>query len=174
MIIVVEGKNDYNKIKSVFNKANVLITNGSAVDHQFINMLKEMSKDQEIVLCLDPDHAGDKIRNTISNAIPNSKHVFANPDIARSKNGKKIGIEHMTISDIKELFSDIKSSTSDAQITQQDLFELGLSGGKNSKKLRKQIGIQLNIGYGNSKQFLQRLNMVNISKEQLRSLYDCQ
>ena len=173
MNIVVEGKNDYNKIKSVFKDVYILQTNGSALEDEFINMLKSIEKSHEIVLCLDPDFAGEKIRRIISSHIPNVNHVYARPDLAKSKNGKKIGIEHMSNNDIKKLFYNIKRPVIKNNFNMQDMHDLGLSGSKDSKKLRMSIGEKLKIGYGNAKQFLYRLNMVNITKEELRNLYDC-
>jgi ribonuclease M5 len=174
MIIVVEGKNDYSKIKTVFPKANVLITNGSAVDDEFLEMLKIAAIDNEIILCLDPDYAGERIRRKIMEVIPQALHVFADPKISRSKNGKKIGIEHMSKDDIKALFNHIITPTKKAKLTKIDMLDLGLSGDINSREARKAIGLKLNIGYANAKQFLMRLNMINISIEELRRLYDSQ
>lgn len=172
MIIVVEGKNDFNKIRLVFKDAYVVMTNGSAVDSEIIDRLKTLSKENEIVLCLDPDHAGERIRRIISNHIPTAKHVFANHEAAISKNGKKIGIEHMTTNDIKLLFKEIKAAPKENKITKMDLFDLGLSGVELAFERRRKLGVKLHIGYANAKQFLYRINMANISKEQLRSLLE--
>ena len=174
MIIVVEGKNDYSKIKNVFPEANVLITNGSAVEEEFLEMLKTMAIDNEIILCLDPDYAGERIRRKITEVIPQALHVFADPKISRSKNGKKIGIEHMSRKDIEALFKHIITPSKKAKLTKIDMLELGLSGDSYSREARIAIGLKLNIGYANAKQFLIRLNMINISKEELRRLYDSQ
>lgn len=173
MIIVVEGKNDCNKIKSVFPMANVLITNGSAVDLQLIEMLKSLSLHHEIILCLDPDYAGERIRTKISKAIPSAKHVYAHVNEAISRNGKKVGIEHMSNRNIMNMFSNIKTPAKNDKFVMQDLFDMGLAGGSDSRELRVIIGKKLNIGYSNAKQFLYRLNMVDITKKDLRSLYDC-
>lgn len=173
MIIVVEGKNDYSKIKSVFPWADVLTTNGSAVDLQLVELLKSLSLHHEIILCLDPDYAGEKIRTTISKAIPSAKHVYANVNDATSSNGKKVGIEHMNNKSVVDMFSIIKTPAKRNKFVIQDLFDLGLTGGTNSSKYRKIVGEKLNIGYANAKQFLYRLNMIDISKDDLRSLYDC-
>ena len=40
MVIVVEGKNDKNRIESIFKNAFVIITNGSEINKDTINTLK--------------------------------------------------------------------------------------------------------------------------------------
>src|SRR5690554_2497331 len=108
MVIVVEGKNDYNKIKTVFPNANVIITNGSDVNFDLIQRLTVLSQKDEIVLCLDPDFPGEKIRMEITKAIPNVAHVYAKKSQAISSNKRKVGIEHMNKADIKAMFNYIQ------------------------------------------------------------------
>ena len=51
-----------------------------------------------------------------------------------------------------------------------DLYALGLNGFPNSKILRDKISEHLNIGMPNAKTFLKRLNMINITKDELINL----
>ena len=46
------------------------------------------------------------------------------------------------------------------------MINFGLTGSNNSKRRREILGEILGIGYGNSKQFLNRLNNYGISKEE--------
>lgn len=172
MVIVVEGKNDYNKIKSIFPEVEVLITNGSAVSDEFLKMVKKLSLVDEIVLCLDPDGPGNKIRKEITAVIPDAYHVFAKKGLAISKNHKKVGIEHMSTSDIKELFSNIKFNRLGSDVTYQDLFKLGYTGNKESKLKRERLGNHLGIGACNAKQLLKRINMFGITLKEIED-YDC-
>lgn len=172
MVIVVEGKNDYNKIKSVFPDADVIITNGSAVNQELLDNLKQLSKRQEIVLCLDPDFPGLKIRNAISSYIPEVKHVYANQKDAISANKKKVGIEHMLKKDIIDMFSSIKFTKSGSDIMQSDLLNLGLIGEAGSRAARAFLCEELKIGYCNSKTLLNRLNMYGYTLSEVRHVYD--
>ena len=165
MIIVVEGKNDKNKILNCFPHAFVLITNGSAISNNIIEELKQKSVTEEIVLCLDPDGPGEKIRKTIQNAIPSCKNVYAEKAKAISKNHKKVGIEHMSKSDIKSLFSNVYTPQFNNHITYMDLYKLGLM---DSKEKRNELCHKLHFGYCNAKQLLKRVNMYNISYEEIR------
>ncbi len=53
------------------------------------------------------------------------------------------------------------------EFTKEDLVNLGLNGLPNSRGKRERIGNYLGIGYGNSKQFLNRLNNFGITREEL-------
>lgn len=96
MVVVVEGKNDANKIKSIFPNVNIIITNGSEINKQTIEDIYKASLNDEVVLCLDPDGPGEKIRRKILEKVTNVNQVFAIKSKAISKNKKKIGIEHMS------------------------------------------------------------------------------
>jgi len=168
MIVIVEGKNDYNKIKSVYHNLSILITNGSAVSDEFLDLVKKIRETNQIVLCLDPDYAGEKIRKTLLSVVPNAYQVFADRERAISKNGKKIGIEHMSQDDIRKLFSKIMISDYHENITMNDMYDLGLIGSSDSALKREELGKKLGIGYANAKQFLRRLNMFNITIEDIK------
>lgn len=167
MVVIVEGKNDYNKIKSIYPHLDILITNGSAISDEFLNLVNKVSEKKEIVLCLDPDFAGEKIRKRLLEVVPDAHHIFPNRSDAISKNGKKVGVEHMTTENIKKVFSNIKTKTNGGSITNDDLLKLGLVGCKGSRIKREQLGKRLGIGYTNSKQMLNRLNMFNISYKEI-------
>lgn len=167
MIVIVEGKNDYNKLKSIFPVLDILITNGSSVSSEFIELVKKLAVKEEIVLLLDPDHPGEKIRRTIQEVVPDAMHIFADKKKAISKNKRKVGIEHMNKEDIISLFDEIKTAKRASDITQEMLYEYGLIGQECSKDKRIQLGLRLGIGYTNSKQLLKRLHLFGISKKEL-------
>ena len=171
MVIVVEGKNDRNKIESIFKDAFIIITNGSEINDNVIDTIKTLANTNEVILCLDPDGPGEKIRKKIMENVPTCKNVYADKSKAISKNHKKVGIEHMTTSEIKKLFSYVYTPTYEGNITFEELYDLGLM---ESKVLREKLCMNLHIGYCNAKQLLKRLNMLNINinviKENLKWL----
>lgn len=173
MVIVVEGKNDYNKIKSIYPDVEVIMTNGSAISEETIRLINKLAKIDEVVLCLDPDGAGNKIRQKITENVPNVLHVYAKKSLAISKNHKKVGIEHMHKDDIKELFKDIKLKCVGSDVTYQDLYDLGLTGKVDSQAKREKLGEYLGIGACNTKQLLRRINMFGIKLEEIKVFYDC-
>lgn len=169
MVIVVEGKNDANKLKTIFKDVDIIITNGSEINEQTLLDIYRTSLRTKVILCLDPDGPGEKIRKKIIEKVPNVSQVFAKKNLAISKNKKKVGIEHMSKKDILEMFKDIKESKNDGNITYIDLFELGYM---TSKEKRIRLCEYLNISYCNGKQLLKRLNMFGITLEEILE-YDC-
>lgn len=170
-VIVVEGIHDQTKIVEVYPEANVVITNGSEISKATLDLLKELSKNNEIIIFTDPDSPGEKIRNTIAEFIPNVKHAFLRKKDAISKNKKKVGIEHTSKECIIESLSclymdDGKPDT----IGIQDMYALGLIGMPNSAMRREAISDLLNIGKPNAKTFLKRINMLQIKKEVLEKI----
>ena len=77
MVIVVEGKNDKNKLENIFREAFIIITNGSEISKDTLDTIKEISVNNEVVLCLDPDGPGERIRKIIMEYVPTCSNVYA-------------------------------------------------------------------------------------------------
>ena len=99
----------------------------------------------------DSDSAGFLIRNHIRGAIKNGKiiNVYI-PDIMGKEKRKikpsaegKLGVEGIDCKIILDAFdkAGVMSSAAESRVrlTKTDLFELGLSGGKNSSEKRKKL-----------------------------------
>ena len=170
-VIVVEGIHDEMKIKSVFPNANVVITNGREISQSTLDMIKKLSETNEIIIFTDPDSPGEAIRKRITEIVPNAKQAFLRKKDAISKNSKKVGIEHADSDIIKESLDNLYIfNNSNNNINMSDLFRLGLNGNSGSAVLRDRISEHLNIGKPNAKTFLSRLNLINISLEELEDL----
>ncbi len=170
-VIVVVGYHDESKIKSVYKDAFCVVTNGSEISVETINFIKELSKNNRIIIFTDPDYPGERIRNIIANEVSNVSHAFLNKKDCISKNNKKVGIEHASSEAIIEALSKIyKEDKIKNNITNQDLFALGLNGNVNSHILREKISDKLNIGNPNAKLFLKRINLLGLTKEELEDL----
>ena len=170
-IIVCEGTHDEHKILAAYPNARCVITNGSEIGEDTLNLIKELSKKYEIVIFTDPDSPGEKIRKRIVEIVPNAKHAFIKKDKCISTNNKKVGVEHATLTDIKEALENLLSPRDDVEpLTLSDLYELGLSGTPESSKLRQALGKKLNIGNPNTKTFIKRIAMLGIDKEKLKTM----
>ncbi len=162
-VVVVEGLHDLERLKSIYSDIDVLITNGSEID-SFLPQIIEVSKKRDIILFLDPDYPGERIRKIIQAQIPNAKNAFLKKHLAISKNKKKVGIEHAKKEDIIEALENHLSVVENSNlITTNDLYKLGLIGEKNSQKLRDEICYKFNLGHANAKTFLNRINMFGIT-----------
>lgn len=170
-VIIVEGTHDEIRIKSIYPSANVVCTNGSEISEETLAFIQRLSVDNEIIIFTDPDYPGERIRGIIERVVPNAKHAFLRKEDAISRNHKKVGIEHASREKLVEALENVYAPISNQiTITSSELYELKLSGYPYSAKLRELIARQLNIGKPNGKTFLKRLNLIQISKEELKEL----
>lgn len=171
-MFVVEGKNDLNKLKSIFKDINVVSVNGSEISKDTLNYLKTISDTHEIILCMDPDQPGKRIRDYLENNLKNVKHIFFDPKYSKSKNNKKIGLEHIDSEILKTKFNEIINfnNKNENNILIEDLINLNLVGNNNSKELRLKLTNYLKIDNCNAKRLLKRLNSLNITKNELNKI----
>lgn len=166
-VIIVEGIHDEMRIKSIYPNANVILTNGNQISEETITMIKKLSETNEIIIFTDPDYPGERIRKIITDVVPSAKQAFLRKNEAISKNKKKVGIEHASKESIVNSLQNVYTYSYKETITLKDLYELGLNGNSNSAILRNKVSDKLNIGKPNAKTFLKRINLINISKEEL-------
>lgn len=168
-IVVVEGLHDLERLKKIFPDMDILITNGSEIEEN-LPVIVEASKKRDIILFLDPDYPGERIRKRIQEVIPNAKHAFLKKDLAISKNKKKVGIEHAKDSDLIDALNNCLTPVESTNlVTYLDLYNLGLFGNKDSQKLRDKVCEKLNLGHTNGKTFLKRINMFNITIKEVEN-----
>lgn len=150
--VIVEGKYDKIKLSNILD-AFIIETNGFAIfkDKSKLSFIKKLAKERGIIILTDSDHAGFMIRNYISSGVPKEqiKNVYI-PDIfgkekrkdTPSKEGK-LGVEGMTkeviLVSLEKAGVSSTSSVCDNPITTVDFYDLGLTGGANSKAKRKAV-----------------------------------
>lgn len=164
-VIVVEGKDDASAIKKAL-KAEIITTGGFSFPKGTIDRIKEAQKRCGVIIFTDPDFAGEKIRKKISNEVKGCKHAFLPREEAK-KDGD-IGIENASVKSILNALSKVRteSNTIRSEFKQVDLIRNGLIGENNSSEKRDEIGKIIGIGYGNAKQFLNRLNNYGVTREE--------
>lgn len=150
--VIVEGKYDKIKLSNILD-AFIIETNGFAIfkDKSKLSFIKKLAKERGIIILTDSDHAGFMIRNYISSGVPKEqiKNVYI-PDIfgkekrkdTPSKEGK-LGVEGMTkgviLASLEKAGISSTSSVCNNPITTVDFYDLGLTGGANSKAKRKAV-----------------------------------
>ena len=171
-VIVVEGLHDEIKIKSVFPDAFCVITNGSEISEETLKYIKKLSETHGIIIFTDPDSPGERIRSEVLRVVPNAKNAFIHKKDAISHNNKKVGVEHASKEMIRNALIDIYNVTKKEKgnITNIDLFNLGLNGNDLSSIYRDRISDILNIGRPNNKSFLKRINEIGLSLDKLEEL----
>lgn len=172
-VIVVEGKSDVQRLENLIN-ADFVICNGSAVDQKTIDYIKKLSLTRNVIIFTDPDYPGMQIRNKISQQVANISHAFV--DRNKASNGKKLGIAECEKEELLRALSDyVTFAEKKENISMQDFIDLGLNGHPNSSSLRNKVAEKLSLGYGNAKTILKRINMSNITYQELKeAINDCQ
>ena len=195
--LVVEGRYDKNTLSQIID-APIFVTNGFGIfnNPETLSLLRSVAERRGLIVLTDSDGGGLVIRNYLKGAIPPElvKPAYI-PDIpgkgkrkaAPGKEGK-LGVAGM---DPATLLTALKNAgatflddltvgaaigrprTATAnQITKTDLFELGLSGGADSKArrkpLQKMLGFPENLS---AHALLTALNCV-ITREALFSLLE--
>ena len=167
-VIVVEGKTDVATLSNIV-KAEFITTNGFEISEETIELIEKVNKTKGVILFLDPDGPGEKIRMKIMNRIPNLKHAFVNPKYA--KKGKKLGVAETDKEHILEaLENNVTLKERKISISYLNFFELELVGFNNSLEKRLKIEDYYRIGHGSAKTCLKRLNMLGITYEELKKV----
>ncbi|MBQ3566640.1 MAG: DUF4093 domain-containing protein [Oscillospiraceae bacterium] len=152
--VVVEGKYDKITLSSIID-AVIIVTNGFGIfkDKEKLELIKFYAETTGILIMTDSDRAGFIIRNHIKGTVRNGKikNVYI-PDIMGKEKRKikpsaegKLGVEGMNKEIILKALekagvtADETVKDPDSRITKTDLFELGLSGGKDSSTLRRKL-----------------------------------
>ena len=164
-VIVVEGRDDIAAVKKALD-CEMIATGGFGFPNGVMIRIKEAHRRCGIIVFTDPDFAGEKIRKTIASEVPGCKHAFL-PREEAIKDGD-IGIENASVDSILSALSKVRTESvkKRSEFSQHDLIKNGLIGVENSSKKRDDMGKILGIGYGNSKQFLNRLNNYGVSREE--------
>lgn len=149
--IVVEGKYDKIKLSSIFN-AVIIVLDGFGIykDKEKLALLRYYADTVGLVVLTDSDSAGFRIRGYLKGAVKgNVKHVYI-PDVFGKEKRKekpsaegKLGVEGMQRNVIIKAFENagicLDAQRKSGGITKLTLFELGLSGAKNSALMRKRL-----------------------------------
>ena len=168
-VIVVEARDDTRRLKEIFPDIETIETNGSAIDKPTLERIKILNETRGVIVFTDPDFPGNKIRQAVTEVVPECKHAYLKKQDAIAKNGSGVGVEHASNEAIKAALENLltASKTIVEEIEMQFLIENQLIGHANSSSLREHLSDVLGIGYVNGKQLQKRLMMFGISKEQV-------
>lgn len=167
-IIVVEGKNDTKKLQEFF-EVETIETHGLGLKKETIELIKQINDKRGVILFLDPDTPGEKIRNRLNSEIKNLKNAFVLKEDARTK--KKVGIEHADKQTLQEALNNLITYSDDKEsISRQEYLDLGLNGQDDSQIKRDIISKEFHLGKCNSKTMFKRLNMLGIKKEDIEKI----
>lgn len=165
-VIVVEGRDDTVAVQRAVD-ADTIETHGFGISEDTWKLLEHAYQTRGLIILTDPDHAGEKIRERISEKFPDAKHAYL--DRGKALKGNDIGVENAKEKDIVEAFHKTHSTIccKKETLSRQDLLRLGLDGEANSRKRREKAGSVLGIGSGSAKRFLKKINCFGITVEEL-------
>lgn len=157
--VIVEGKYDVIRLSNVID-ALIIKTDGFGIfkNKEKQRLLRKLADEKGLIVLTDSDSAGFVIRNFINSCVPTDKitHVYI-PDIYGKEKRKtevsaegKLGVEGIHEKILLEAFKKAgvtaeKTEEKRDMITNVDLFEHGLSGGKNSSEKRKELLRRLSL-----------------------------
>ena len=183
--IVVEGRYDKNTLSQIVD-APIFETSGFGImnDRELLVMLRNIAQKRGLIVFTDADGAGLVIRNYLSSAIEPQylRHAYI-PEIPgkerrKSAPGKegKLGVEGMTpeviICCLERCGATILNTETitKPQITKMDLFDLGLSGCTDSKRLREKLLKHLGFPTNISTNAMHRALSILYTKEELEKI----
>ena len=164
-VIVVEGKNDTKRLKEFFD-VDTIETHGLGLNKETIEYIKNVNDKRGIILFLDPDTPGEKIRNRLNNEIAGLKNAFVMKEDARTS--KKVGIEHASKEILEEALNNLITYTDSLNsISEEEFYSLGLKGENDSVLKREKISKYFHLGKCNGKTMYKRLNMLGITYDDI-------
>lgn len=158
-VIVTEGRYDKSKLADIVDAA-ILTTSGFGIykDSELKALLQKLAVSRGLIILTDSDAAGFRIRAYIKNIVPpgTCADVYL-PDIygkekrkARPSAEGKLGVEGTDADIIRAAFAraglpDGNEPHTGRKITTADLYEAGLTGGRDSAARRRRFLTQMDL-----------------------------
>ena len=180
--IIVEGKYDKIRLENIF-ETPIIITEGFGIfknkdKKDFIKLLAQKSG---IIVLTDSDSAGIMIRNHLKSFVPNDKIInIYLPEISGKERRKSspskqgiLGVEGIDDDIIVSAFEragviGTKRESND-KITKLDLYNLGIVGGEQSARLRRELLAKLSLPTGlSTMSMLDAINFLYTKEEFLK------
>ena len=154
--VIVEGKYDKIKLSSVI-ASPIITTDGFNLfnNKEKAALIRKLARNGGVIVITDSDGAGQVIRGRIKSIAAGCpvENIYI-PQIKGKEKRKNhaskagyLGVEGMDVKLLESLLEKYiaKSETHGRKITKTDLYELGLSGGENSSKLREAVCRRLEL-----------------------------
>lgn len=174
-IFVVEGKKDEELLKKIDPNLIVITTGGLGYGEELLEKLQNLERTHEIVLILDPDYPGSKIRRAIEERLVSPKHIFIPKEMATSKKRGRVGLEYVNVDDLRIILENEVNFNKEASynnITISIMSELGLTGKVDSSSKRELVANHYNLPISNTKRLMNYLNRLNVKVEELEEVLD--
>lgn len=174
--IVVEGRDDIDAVSRAVD-ALLIPTHGFGITAETWKVIEKAYEEKGLIILTDPDHAGERIRQRLTEKFPNSIQCFmTQEDTTKSDD---IGIENAKPEMIAKAIVRALELSEKANVNEgsegaekkvpgmSDLVRLGLVGTSSAAELRAAVCRELGIGYGNAKAMIKKLEGFGIDINEL-------
>ena len=170
-IYVVEGKRDEEILRLIDPNLIIFTTNGFSLSNNVVENLKQLEDNHEIVLLLDPDYPGEKIRRILTENLKSPRQIYIPKEWAISEKKNKVGLEHVDLEKIREILeNEIILKPQRGEFTTITMHELGLTGQENSLHLRNLVSNHFHLPKCNAKKMIRLLNGLGITIKELKEV----
>ncbi|UGQ17408.2 ribonuclease M5 [Borrelia sp. RT1S] len=167
-IIVVEGKDDARRLKEIF-ECTVIETGGLHISAETIKVLKRALATNGIIIFTDSDKAGDLIRKQILRRLKYSNQDNIKHALLESENKEVEMSSRLEIMKALKKVTTFYARGAKEGLTLSDLIELGLTGSQ-SRERREKVQQHFQLGNGNNKRLLERINYFRIKREEIEEI----
>jgi len=169
--IVVEGRHDAMRIRHIIPETPLVITGGAHIHDTVWQELEKLYPTHRIILMLDPDYAGNRIRARIEERLGPCEHIYLNPDECRSKDGSKVGVEHASDTVLMTALKAIKPHQVSRETLDKTWYKEYFVMGIEARQNRKKLANILSLPMGNGKTFYHTLNKHNITQKEIEEVW---
>jgi ribonuclease M5 len=154
--IIVEGKYDKIKLSRVVN-AHIVTTDGFGIFSQAQKnaLIRRLAEENGVIVLTDSDGAGLVIRNHLRNILPPDKIIHLYTPRIKGKEKRKsapskegfLGVEGMETQWLEKTLAPFADGgvKPRMKLTKADMYALGLSGGPNSERRRRELSRLLQL-----------------------------
>lgn len=168
-VVVVEGEHDIQRLRSLYPDIDCVKTNGTEISEETLMLLEKLATTRGLILFFDPDYPGRQITKRILDRIPKCQVAFLPAHKARSRNLKKVGVEHAddeTIRHSLEHLFTVHRQGPD-RITRLDLQKRKFVDADKAVEKRTRLAKRLGLPPSNGKTLLRYLNLFQIDPQVL-------
>lgn len=171
-VYVVEGRHDAMRLKAIDSSLDVVVTGGSNIQAEIIEELRLLKKTRELVLFLDPDHAGMKIRKRLESILGPCAHIHLQPGLCKDEQRNKIGVEHASNETLQNALNHIKYTHVSRGTLDYKNYQKYFIISSKSRANRQRIASTYHLPMGNGKAFYHTLVRHNISEAMIEEGLD--
>ena len=165
-VLVVEGHHDTATLKKYYD-CDTIETGGSHLGGEILDLIRRVQKVRGVIVFTDPDAPGNRIRNQINQAVPGCLNAFV--EMKKARTARKVGVEHASKEALDEALGALVCFEKHpaGELSDSDLYTLGIAGRAFSARLREWLGGRYHIGMGTARAMKHRLNCLGVTKEEL-------